>query len=319
MKKVLSMITVLSIILSFNCVCVHGTIQTEYDQILDQYVTDYGDEGLRYTLFDIDNNGIDELIVETGGSNGSFAYGYISGSVIYYGPCADNVKGYYQKDNNLYVLGSTLEDIEDQYILFELWIDKLVLENNQISHQNIYNNPYFEVPINDIGKNTEKNISQVADFLNGARDVEFFNIQDRSLLNESSQITVVLNNTEIGFDQSPIMQDDRVMVPIRAIFEEMGFAVEWDQIAKSAVASRGDDKIEIQVDNPVIKYNINGVYGEYNCDVDPMIISDRTLVPVRAVAECAGCEVSWDADSRTVFIIFDNNAYVDASHDIIES
>lgn len=50
-----------------------------------------------------------------------------------------------------------------------------------------------------------------------------------------------------------------------------------------------------------------------------MIISDRILVPVRAVAECAGCEVSWDADSRTVFIIFDNNAYVDASHDIIES
>lgn len=118
------------------------------------------------------------------------------------------------------------------------------------------------------------------------------------------EITVNLNGKQILFDQPPIMAEgDRVIVPIRAIFEAMGYEVTWDQDTMTAVAISNDDNIQIQVGNKIIKYYLDGIKGEYTCDVLPQIISDRVLVPVRAVAESAGCNVSWDGEEQSVNIV----------------
>ena len=37
-------------------------------------------------------------------------------------------------------------------------------------------------------------------------------------------------------------------------------------------------------------------------DVPAQIVSDRTLVPLRAVSEAFGCEVEWNADEKKVTI-----------------
>lgn len=49
-----------------------------------------------------------------------------------------------------------------------------------------------------------------------------------------------------------------------------------------------------------IKLVVNG--QEIKTDVSPQIIGDRTMVPVRWIAEALGAEVQWDAQSKTVFI-----------------
>ena len=46
--------------------------------------------------------------------------------------------------------------------------------------------------------------------------------------------------------------------------------------------------------------------GEYYCDVAPRIVSDRILVPVRAISECDGCNVRWDDNSKVVIIESNN-------------
>ncbi|MBE7060883.1 MAG: copper amine oxidase N-terminal domain-containing protein [Ruminococcaceae bacterium] len=119
---------------------------------------------------------------------------------------------------------------------------------------------------------------------------------------EEKEIKVVLNGQELSFDQPPVIINDRTMVPIRAIFEAMGYAVEWNQNTKTATATKGIDKIVVQIGNHIISYTTNGVSGTYYCDVAPQIISDRTLVPVRAIAESAGCNVDWDGNTKTVYI-----------------
>ena len=43
-------------------------------------------------------------------------------------------------------------------------------------------------------------------------------------------------------------------------------------------------------------------------DVPAMVINDRTVVPVRAVSECAGCTVDWDGASNTVIITSGSSA-----------
>lgn len=121
-------------------------------------------------------------------------------------------------------------------------------------------------------------------------------------------VSVTLNGKEISFDQAPVMIDDRVMVPIRAIFEAMGYSVAWDGETQTAFAVRGKDNIVTQIGNENIVYNSNGVSGTYVCDVLPQIISERTLVPVRAIAESSGCQVDWDGETKTVIIKSDKTA-----------
>ena len=115
-------------------------------------------------------------------------------------------------------------------------------------------------------------------------------------------ISVELNGTEVAFDQPPVMINDRVMVPIRAIFEALGYTVEWNQDTQTAVATKSNNTISVQMNNSNINYILNGSSGTYYCDVLPQMVSDRILVPVRAVSESAGCEVNWDEKENTVHI-----------------
>ncbi|HHY95643.1 MAG TPA: tetratricopeptide repeat protein [Firmicutes bacterium] len=40
-----------------------------------------------------------------------------------------------------------------------------------------------------------------------------------------------------------------------------------------------------------------------NFDVEPVVLQDRTIVPVRAIAEALGAEVRWDGETRTVTVV----------------
>lgn len=120
--------------------------------------------------------------------------------------------------------------------------------------------------------------------------------------NALDEISVILNEQELEFDQPPVMIDGRVMVPLRAIFEALGYTVEWYSDTQTAIAHKGNNTITVQINNPEIFYN-----GKtYSCDIFPQIISGRTLVPVRAISECAGCNVDWDGQTKTVFINADD-------------
>lgn len=63
--------------------------------------------------------------------------------------------------------------------------------------------------------------------------------------------------------------------------------------------------------NEPIKLVVNG--QEIRPDVSPQIIGDRTMVPVRWIAEALGAEVVWDAQSKTVFIRTDKSGNTDGS------
>ena len=129
---------------------------------------------------------------------------------------------------------------------------------------------------------------------------------------QDDKINVLLNDEKVLFDQPPVMVSDRVLVPIRAIFEKLNYKVSWEEETQTATSTKGDSKIIVQIDNPVIKYTKNNQEYEYICDVAPVTMSDRTMVPVRAIAECAGCEVTWSEVRNTVYLFsrFSDEKYV---------
>ena len=97
--------------------------------------------------------------------------------------------------------------------------------------------------------------------------------------------------------------NDRTMVPMRKIFELLGLTVDWDGENRIVTGEKGDTKITLQIDNPIVKKEVAGKEEEITLDAAPTIVDDRTLVPLRFIAESIDKQVGWDNDNRTAIII----------------
>ncbi len=114
---------------------------------------------------------------------------------------------------------------------------------------------------------------------------------------EEVYISVNGKDVESG-DMPPVVLNNRTLVPARAVFEAMGAEVMWNGTTSEVFISKGSDVVIIQVGN-----NKGTKNGEtFTMDVPPMIINDRTVIPVRAVSEALNCDVQWNGDTRYVII-----------------
>ena len=111
-----------------------------------------------------------------------------------------------------------------------------------------------------------------------------------------SNITVTYNGQPIYFDVQPQMVNNRVMVPMRAIFERFGMNVSWMPETREIFAIGASRAIGMTIGSYRMLKNGTSLY----IDVPPMILNNRTLVPLRAVAESLDIDVQWNGNSRTV-------------------
>ena len=113
-------------------------------------------------------------------------------------------------------------------------------------------------------------------------------------------ITVMLNGQAMDFDVAPIIQNDRVLVPMRAIFEELHCSVDYTDIDGKQIITAKNDSNTISLEIGSNEMTVND--EKVSLDTAPVIIDDRTLVPLRAVSEALDCNVDWDGDTKTVAI-----------------
>ena len=132
-----------------------------------------------------------------------------------------------------------------------------------------------------------------------------------NVLSAVDNITVIVNGQEVLFpDQRPVIVDDRTLVPVRGVFEAIGFVVDWDEETSTALLSdsEGVFNITIQIGEPhfsVGVFNPDMPVGHANIvalDVPAQIIGGRTMLPLRAVLESAGYRLDWDETTRTINI-----------------
>lgn len=112
------------------------------------------------------------------------------------------------------------------------------------------------------------------------------------------EITVSVNGNEVIFDQAPIIENGRTLVPLRAIFEALGAEVYWDQNEQKVTAEKDGTVIELVIGSNVMIVDDE----EAELDIAAKLVNERTMVPARAVAEAFGCEVTWDNENRAVII-----------------
>lgn len=116
-------------------------------------------------------------------------------------------------------------------------------------------------------------------------------------------IKVYLNQERMNFSETPYMKNDRVLVPMRDIFEQLNATVEWDDATQSITAKRNDITAVLAIGMNNMYVNGNTIYLE----VVPELTKDKTFVPLRAVSEMFGCDVNWNENENRVDILYTLN------------
>lgn len=111
-------------------------------------------------------------------------------------------------------------------------------------------------------------------------------------------ITVFINHELLQLEHSAINQDNRILIPLRAIFSKLGATVAYDAKTKMITAVSGELEIKLTIDSK--KALINGV--ETTLEVPAKIINGLTYVPIRLVTEALGSTVNWDQETRSIDI-----------------
>lgn len=115
----------------------------------------------------------------------------------------------------------------------------------------------------------------------------------------AKEIKLEINGKEFKDPNMPAVSiDGRTMLPMRGICQELGCEVTWNSKASEAYAVK---------DNHTVVFAVNKKTGykdgqAFAMDVPPMIINDRTMLPVRALADALDVDIKWEETTRTVRI-----------------
>ncbi|MCL1986831.1 MAG: stalk domain-containing protein [Firmicutes bacterium] len=120
---------------------------------------------------------------------------------------------------------------------------------------------------------------------------------------KASDISVIADGQNVYFtDVYPTIIQDRTLVPVRGVFENMGFTIGWNEATSTATLLRRTNEsitnITITTGDAFLTVNDERVYPE----VPPQIINGRFMLPLRAIAEATGASVDWLEPTRTVLI-----------------
>jgi N-acetylmuramoyl-L-alanine amidase len=112
-------------------------------------------------------------------------------------------------------------------------------------------------------------------------------------------IRVFLNDERLDFkDADPLIENGRTLVPMRGILETLGAQVDWNEQTRTVTAVKDGITISLAVGNTAAAVN-----GEpRNLDVPARIINNRTMVPLRFLAESLSAAVDWDETRRVIRI-----------------
>ena len=107
----------------------------------------------------------------------------------------------------------------------------------------------------------------------------------------------------MAMDVSPTIIEARTLLPIRFAATPLGADVGWKETDRKVTVLLGTTKIELWIGES--KAVVNGQTVPIDADnpnVKPLILNDRTMLPLRFVTENLGCGVGWDEVTQKVTI-----------------
>lgn len=195
-------------------------------------------------------------------------------------------------DEGYYVTRQQADGISETYgpIYLVHWIDVNVQPNTTYTYR-VFTDSFSSNPV----------IMDFSEFVL----IEYIknkNTDNIVLTVDSSYMIVNGKSTRIdpeNINTVPMLIQNRVMLPIRALVEELGGVVGWDGKTRTVILTAWKREVKIPIGSSTIWVNdVSRIF-----DVPAQIVGNRTLVPVRHL-ESLGCEVEWIEKTRSVIVYY---------------
>ena len=117
-------------------------------------------------------------------------------------------------------------------------------------------------------------------------------------------VDVYINGKKLQTDQPAIVYQDRTLVPVRAVAEALQCEVEWNGETETAHIEDNIQMVAVKIGSYEVaaKNRMSNQTVTIPIDVPAMTINDRTMLPLRVVAETFHADVRWDADTNSVYV-----------------
>lgn len=119
-------------------------------------------------------------------------------------------------------------------------------------------------------------------------------------------ITIMINGEKLNTEVAPVIENERTLVPLRAVSEALGCDVSWDGETKGITLCDGESLCFTWVGkDTVFKSSAASLESTAILDASPVIMNDYTMVPLRAISEMFGAEVGWDGSTYTATVNYE--------------
>lgn len=122
--------------------------------------------------------------------------------------------------------------------------------------------------------------------------------QAKTDVQTKTDIKLMIDEKAMNENYDILLQNDRLMVPMRVVAENLGADITWIAEERSVIMQTQGRKITLFIDK--VEADIDG--KTVKLDVKPFLHHDRTMVPIRFLAEQLNCFVRWDDATRTAHI-----------------
>lgn len=109
-------------------------------------------------------------------------------------------------------------------------------------------------------------------------------------------INISVDGSPLELTTAPVIENGTTLVPMRAIFEELGLQVKWDDATKTVTGTT--EGLEIKLTLGSNTAYVNGTAK--TIPVPAKAINGSTMVPVRFIADALGNTIEWDEANQTV-------------------
>ncbi len=211
-------------------------------------------------------------------------------------------------ENGLAIAQITMKKLSDEPVEFSLVSDKGVTAGMMVVNSYGMQDCTVEFNYAD-GKTDSADIEGVKDITTSdktegvdmtirkqlrAENVIFLQINNYGTVGNGTLKWVDKDNKEVR----PYIKDDRTLIPLRYIAEELKCKVEYKEDTREILIENGRTKLVFQIGSTT--YTNDGL--KKTMDAAPEIMQDRTFVPLRAVAEALNCDVQWLEAQRMVIV-----------------
>lgn len=122
---------------------------------------------------------------------------------------------------------------------------------------------------------------------------------------EGDSVTVYSNGNLVA--DKGIIVEGRTLVPVRGVFEYMGYDVQWDNDTKTATLTNEKKETVITLTNGNDTFTVNDTI--ITPEVPQQIIDGKFMLPLRAIGEAVNAKVGWNNDTKTATINENNNFF----------